>query len=126
LVDVTLSIGTERIRDFLGREADELSINVVDDRFTVDGRGHIEWECDGFGLEHVFVDERTAKIYVEPVPNDACRRSDNPDARGPWLTPFTITGRFSGGRPDVLEVHLEGRYIHGDGPRGGAVARTVP
>ena len=124
LTEVTLSIGTDRTRDFLGTEPDELSISVDDDRFTVDGRGHLEWDCDGFALAHVLVDDRTAEVYVEAAPNDACRTSDNDDGRGPWVTPFTVTGRFVGGRPDVLEVHLEGQYIEGDGPRGGAFARA--
>lgn len=124
LTEVTLSIGTDRTRDFLGTEPDELSISVDDDRFTVDGRGHLEWDCDGFALAHVLVDDRTAEVYVEAAPNDACRTSDNDEGRGPWVTPFTVTGRFTGGRPDALEVHLEGQYIEGDGPRGGAFARA--
>ena len=124
LTEVTLSIGTDRTRDFLGTEPDELSISVDDGRFTVDGRGHLEWDCDGFALAHVLVDDRTAEVYVEAAPNDACRTSDNDEGRGPWVTPFTVTGRFTGGRPDALEVHLEGQYIEGDGPRGGAFART--
>ena len=124
LTEVTLSIGTDRTRDFLGTEPDELSISVNDDRFTIDGRGHLEWDCDGFALAHVFVDDRTAEVYVEGAPNDACRTSDNDEGRGPWVTPFTVTGRFVGGRPDALEVHLEGQYIEGDGPRGGAFARA--
>ena len=124
LTEVTLSIGTDRTRDFLGTEPDELSISVADDRFTVRGQGHLEWDCDGFALAHVLVDDRTAEVYVEAAPNDACRTSDNDEGRGPWVTPFTVTGRFTGGRPDALEVHLEGQYIEGDGPRGGAFART--
>lgn len=124
LADVTLSMGTDRTRDFLGTEPDELSITVAGDRFTVHGRGHLEWDCDGFALAHVLVDDRTAEVYVEAAPNDACRTSDNDEGRGPWVTPFTVTGRFVGGRPDELEVHLEGPYIKGDGPRGGAYART--
>ena len=124
LTEVTLTLGTDRTRDFLGTEPDELSISVDDDRFTVDGRGHLEWDCDGFALAHVLVDDRTAEVYVEAAPNDACRTSDNDEGRGPWVTPFTVTGRFTGGRPDALEVHLEGQYIEGDGPRGGAFARA--
>ena len=124
LTDVTLSIGTDRTRDFLGTEPDELSIRVDDDRFTVEGRGHLEWGCDGFALAHVLVDDRTAEVYVEAALNDTCRTSDNDEGRGPWVTPFTVTGRFVGGRPDALEVHLEGQYIEGDGPRGGAFARA--
>ena len=124
LTDVTLAIGTDRTRDFLGTEPDELSISVDDDRFTIEGRGHLEWECDGFALAHVLVDDRTAEVYVEAAPNNACRTSDNDEGRGPWVTPFTVTGRFAGGRPDALEVHLEGQYIEGDDPRGGAYART--
>ena len=124
LAEVTLSIGTDRTRDFLGTEPDELSISVDDDRFTVDGRGHLEWDCDGFALAHILVDDRTAEVYVEAALNDTCRTSDNDEGRGPWDTPFTVTGRFVGGRPDALEVHLEGQYIKGDGPRGGAYART--
>lgn len=88
LADVTLSMGTDRTRDFLGTEPDELSISVTDDRFTVDGRGHIEWDCDGFALAHVLVDDRTAEVYVEAVPNDACRTSDNDEGRGPWGHPL--------------------------------------
>jgi len=124
LTDVTLSIGTGRTRDFLGTEPDELSITVAGDRFTVHGRGHLEWDCDGFALAHVLVDDRTAEVYVETIPNNACRTSDNDDGRGPWVTPFTVIGSFVGGRPDALEVHLEGQYIEGDGPRGGAYARA--
>jgi hypothetical protein len=124
LADVTLTLGTDRTRDFLGTKSDELSITVAGDRFTVHGRGHLEWDCDGFALAHVLVDDRTAEVYVEAAPNDACRTSDNDEGRGPWVTPFTVTGGFVGGRPDALEVHLEGQYIKGDGPRGGAYART--
>ncbi|GAB6862685.1 hypothetical protein ACFR97_16270 [Haloplanus litoreus] len=121
---MTLTLGTDRTRDFLGTEPDELSITVAGDQFIVHGRGHLEWDCDGFALAHVLVDDRTAEVYVEAAPNDACRTSDNDEGRGPWVTPFTVTGRFVGGRPDALEVHLEGQYIEGDGPRGGAFART--
>ena len=124
LADVTLTLGTDRTRDFLGTTSDELSITVAGDRFTVHGRGHLEWDCDRFALAHVLVDDRTAEVYVEAAPNDACRTSDNDEGRGPWVTPFTVTGGFIGGRLDALVVHLEGQYIKGDGPRGGAYART--
>lgn len=120
LADVTVHMGSEWIRDYLQVEDDVLALTVAGDQFTVEGNAHLEWECDSFGLKHVFVNGRVGEIYLEPVANDACRTNENKAGRGPWLAPFSVTGRFDGGRPDALEVHLEGQFIRGDGPRGGA------
>jgi len=123
LADVTVHMGSEWVRDYLIAEDDTLALSVDGDRFIVEGNAHLEWECDVFRLKHVFVDGRVGKIYLEPVENDACRTNENKDGFGPWLAPFTVTGRFDSGRPDALEVHLEGEFIEGDGPRGGAYTR---
>ena len=123
LADVTVHMGSEWIRDYLQAEDDVLPLTVAGDQFTVEGNAHLEWECDSFGLKHVFVNGRVGEIYLEPVANDACRTNENKAGRGPWLAPFSVTGRFDGGLPDALEVHLEGRFIRGDGPRGGAYTR---
>jgi len=120
LADVTVHMGSEWIRDYLQAEDDVLALTVAGNQFTVEGNAHLEWECDTFGLKHVFVNGRVGEVYLEPVANDACRTNENSAGRGPWLAPFSVTGRFDGGRPDALEVHLEGPFIQGDGPRGGA------
>ena len=120
LADVTVHMGSEWIRYYLQAEDDVLALTVAGDQFTVEGNAHLEWECDSFGLKHVFVNGRVGEVYLEPVANDACRTNENKAGRGPWLAPFSVTGRFDGGLPDALEVHLEGPFIQGDGPRGGA------
>ncbi|WP_147439943.1 hypothetical protein [Haloarcula sp. Atlit-7R] len=120
LTDVTVHMGTEWVFDYHLVEDDVLEVSVAGDRFIVEGNVHLEWECDTFGLTHVLMNGRVGEIYLEPVANDACRTNENSAGRGPWLAPFSVTGRFNGGRPDALEVHLEGPFIQGDGPRGGA------
>ena len=115
LTDVTVQLAGERRRDSMLRLDDQLSIDIVDDRFEVRGRGHVEWECDTIGLRTVVLDGRHARVYAETREVDSCRTPDNAAGRGPWAITFTITGRFEGGRPDALTASVQGPFIENSG-----------
>ncbi|MEF8840940.1 MAG: hypothetical protein V5A62_04855 [Haloarculaceae archaeon] len=102
-------------RDSFRQLDDAISIDIEGKRFTATGRGHIEWEYDGVRFKTVVVDGRDARVYLETTEIDSCRTPENKAGRGPWSVSFTVTGEFAGGRPDLLQLSIQGPFIENSG-----------
>ena len=115
LTNVRLAVAAPFRRDSFRQLDDTISIDIDGERFTATGHGHVEWECDGVRFKTVVVDGRDARVYLETTEVETCRTPENTAGRGPWSVSFTITGQFVGGRPDSLQVSIQGPFIENSG-----------
>ncbi|MFC6942813.1 hypothetical protein ACFQE8_23115 [Salinirubellus sp. GCM10025818] len=115
LTNVRLAVAAPFRRDSFNQIDDTISIGIEGERFTATGRGHVEWECDGVQFKTVVVDGRDARVYLETTETDSCRTPKNKAGRGPWSVSFTVTGVFVGGRPDSLQLSIQGPFIENSG-----------
>ena len=115
LTNVTLVVSEPFRRDSFRQLDDTISIDIEGEHFTATGRGHVEWQCDGVQFKTVVVDGRDARVYLGTTAVDSCRSSENNVGSGPWSVSFTITGQFVGGRPDSLQVSIQGPFVENDG-----------
>jgi hypothetical protein len=115
LTNVKLAVAAPFRRDSFRQLDDTISTDIDGDSFTATGRGHVEWECDGVQFKTVVVDGRDARVYLETTEVDSCRTPENKAGRGPWSVSFTVTGQFIGGRPDLLQVSIQGPFIENSG-----------
>ena len=102
-------------RDSFRQLDDTISIDIEGERFTATVRGHVEWECDGVQFKTVVVDGRDARVYLETTEIDSCRTPKNKNGHGPWSVSFIVTGKFVGGRPDSLQLSIQGPFIANSG-----------
>jgi len=115
LTNVRLAVAVPFRRDRLYKTDDTISIDVEGQRFTAIGRGHVEWACDGVKFKTEVVDGRDARVYLETTEVDSCRTPENKARRGSWSVSSTVTGQFVGGRPDPLQVSIQGAFIENSG-----------
>jgi hypothetical protein len=115
LTNVRLAVSEPFRRDSFRQLDDTISIDIEGARFTATGRGHVEWECDGVQFKTVVVDGRDARVYLETTEVDSCRTPENQAGRGPWSVSFIVTGQFVGGRPDSLQLSIQGPFIENSG-----------
>jgi hypothetical protein len=115
LTNVRLAVSEPFRRDSFRQLDDTISIDIKRERFTATGRGHVEWECDGVKFKTVVVDGRDARVYLETTEITSCRTPENKAGRGPWSVSFTVMGQFVGGRPDSLQVSIQGPFIENAG-----------
>jgi len=113
--NVRLAVVEPFRRDSFRQLDDTISIDIDGERFTATGRGNVEWACDDVRFKTVVVDDRDARIYLETTEVETCRTPENTAGRGPWSVSFTITGQFVGGRPDSLQVSIQGPFVENDG-----------
>jgi len=115
LRNVRLAVTGPFRRDSFRQLDDTISIDIAGDSFTATGRGHVEWECDGIQFKTVVVDGRDARVYLETTEISSCRTPENKAGRGPWSVSFSVTGQFVGGRPNSLQVSIQGPFIENSG-----------
>jgi hypothetical protein len=115
LTNVTLAVSEPFRRGSFRQMDDTISTDIEGEHFTATGRGHVEWECDGVQFKTVVVDGRDARVYLGTTAVDSCRSSENKVGRGPWSVSFTITGQFVGGRPDSLQMSIQGPFVENAG-----------
>jgi hypothetical protein len=115
LTDVRLAVAAPFRRDSFRQLDDTIAIDIEGAHFTATGRGHVEWECDGVRFKTVVVDGCDARVYLETTEDDSCRTPENQAGRGPWAVSFTVTGQFVGGRPDSLQLSIQGPFIENSG-----------
>jgi len=97
---------------------DGLELTVTrDGTFTAEGGLHYHNKCGYFGVNHLYVKEDTATIFLAYGHNPACSDSDLEDGEGYWFGPVSVTGRLEGDFETLRIILLNGNQNLGGSQR---------
>jgi hypothetical protein len=94
---------------------DGLELTITNDgTFAADGGLHYHNKCGYFGVNHLYVEDTTATIYLAYNHNPACSESEVRDGEGYWYGPVSVTGSLDGDFDTLRLILLNGNQNLGE------------